>query len=98
MAERASARWQAMVKGDWEGAYAYLSPGSREVTPLTRFQSRSRVVQYRAAKVEKVTCEAEVCKVAVSLTYDHTVMKGVVTPLEETWLIEGGQAWMVYTG
>jgi hypothetical protein len=30
------------------------------------------------------------------LTFDHRVMQGVVTPMEETWVFEGGQAWFVY--
>jgi hypothetical protein len=98
VASRASARWQALLKGDFEGAYAYLTPASRATTSYELFQGRLRKTSFRAATVDKVSCEAEVCRVAISLTYDHAVMKGIVTPIEETWLIERGQAWLVYGG
>jgi hypothetical protein len=100
VAERAKARWDAVIKGDYKEAYEYFSPASRDALPLVRFEARGRqqVVRYRAASVQKVACEAEVCKVTILLTYDHAVMKGITTPLEETWLIEGGKAWMVYRG
>ena len=30
------------------------------------------------------------------LTYDHRLMKGLMTPLHETWVIDEGQAWYVW--
>jgi len=36
------------------------------------------------------------CKVAVSITYDHRLMKGITTPAQETWVISDGQAWYVW--
>jgi hypothetical protein len=48
--------------------------------------------------VESATCEAEVCKVRVMLTYDHRLMKGITTPVEESWVLDGGRFWFVYRG
>ena len=51
---------------------------------------------WRQAKVEKVECEAEVCRVELQITLDHKLMKGIQTPLNESWIIEKGSAWYVY--
>ena len=43
--ERAKARWQAVIDGDVEKAYGYLSPGSKAVTSLSKITRRARVYQ-----------------------------------------------------
>ena len=94
--ERVNARWTAMIKGDLDAAYAYLSPASREVVSLAAFKARTRSGGFREAKIDSVECEAELCKVKLTLTYDHRVMKGVTTPLTETWVVDQGQIWYVW--
>jgi outer membrane murein-binding lipoprotein Lpp len=95
--ERAQARWQALIKGDVDAAYAYLSPASKKVTPLTVYAGTIKpAITWRDVKVDKVDCAAEVCKVQLSLTYDAKLMKGITTPLWESWIIEDGTAWYVY--
>jgi hypothetical protein len=32
------------------------------------------------------------------LTYDHPRMKGITTPLEESWILDKGQFWYLYRG
>lgn len=96
VSKRALERWDRLLKGDTKSAYGYLSPASREVTPLERFQARTNTASFRAIKQDAVTCEAETCKVRLYLTFDHRVMQGVVVPVEETWVIADGQAWLVY--
>ena len=100
VAERATARWQALIKRDYNGAYAYFSPSSREATTLSNFQTRIAAIEYRAVSIDKVECVAEVCKVKLTLTYDYPPgkIKGVVTPLDESWIIDQGQAWFVFRG
>jgi hypothetical protein len=46
--------------------------------------------------VGKIACEAELCKVQMLVTYDAKRMKGIETPVDETWIIENGSAWYVY--
>jgi hypothetical protein len=100
VAARASARWQALIARDYKGAYEYLSPASREAVSLSRYQERIEAIEYRAATIERVECEAEVCRVFLRLTYDFPPAKarGVVTPLDESWIIDQGQAWFVFRG
>jgi len=92
---RAAARWQALLKGDLETAYQYLSPASKEVIPLDVYKGKHKIGMYRAAKVDAVACEADVCTVTMSVTYDYKRKKGIVTPLTEKWVISGGRAWYV---
>ena len=72
--------------------------GSDDRWPRSR--RRSRPIQYRAVKIDKVECAAEVCTVKLTLTYDYppAKTKGVVTPLDENWIIDQGQAWFVFRG
>ena len=93
---RAQARWDALIKGDVDTAYGYLSPASRAVTPLEQFKARTRTGSFRSVKIEKVSCSGEACEVSLLLTYDHRLMAGITTPVGETWIIEDGQAWYVY--
>lgn len=93
---RALARWDALIKGDVKGAYAYLSPASRAVTTLERYQAKTNTSSFRSVKLDRVSCEAESCQVRLWLTFDHRVMQSIVTPIEETWVFDGGQAWFVY--
>ena len=94
--ERVNARWAALIKGDLDAAYTYLSPASRDVVSLAAFKARTRSTGFREAKIDSVECEPELCKIKLTLTYDHRVMKGVVTPLAETWVVEQGQIWYVW--
>jgi hypothetical protein len=98
--ERAGARWAAMIKGDIDTAYAFLTPASRKALSPEAFASRRGVTKYTAATVESVTCEAEACKAQIKLTYDYPVqgkiMRGIQTPLTETWVFDKGTAWLVY--
>jgi hypothetical protein len=94
--KRAEERWALLIKGDIKAAYAYLSPASRAVTSLERYESRMRTGNFREIKLDRVSCEPETCRVRLFLTFDHRVMQGVVTPIEEIWVFEGGQAWVVY--
>src|SRR5262245_42027136 len=60
VAARAEARWQLLIKGDFTGAYEFLSSGSKATTSLDLYKSRMRPGGWRQASVEKVDCEAEV--------------------------------------
>ena len=96
VSERAEARWQLLIKGDVEGAYQYLSAGSKAVTPAALYKAKIKPGMWRQAKVNKVACEGEICKVEMLITYDYERMKGIETAAPETWIIENGSAWYVY--
>ena len=94
--ERVNARWTALIKGDLDAAYLFLSPASRQVVSLAEFKTKSKGRAFREARVDGVDCEADVCKVQLSVTYDHRLMKGITTPLSESWVVDQGQAWYVW--
>ena len=101
VAERAQARWELLIKGDVDGAYQYLSVGSKAATPPGLYKAKIKPGMWRGAKVDKVDCEAEICKVQMLITYDFRaprggVMKGIETPVPETWIIENGTVGYVY--
>ena len=89
--ERVNARWAALIKGDMDTAYTFLSPASRAVTSLSAYKAEARGKGFREAKIEKVECEAETCKVTLMVVYDHPKMKGIPTLDQEYWVIDDGQ-------
>jgi len=93
---RADARGAALVKGDLDSAYAFLSEGSKAVITLDIFKRRMSVVPFTAYRIDSATCDAESCKVQSKVTYDHRVMKGVTTPVTETWVVERGGVYFVF--
>jgi hypothetical protein len=95
VAERAKARWAAMIDGNLDLAYTFLSPASKGIVSLASFKQQART-GYREAKVEKVECDGATCNVKMFVIYDHRLMKGIGTPLEERWVIDEGQAWLVW--
>ena len=96
VAERAQARWELLIKGDVDGAYQYLSVGSKSATPLRLYKAKIRPGLWREAKVNRVDCQAEVCKVEMLITFDFKTLKGMHTPVPETWIIENGTAGYIY--
>jgi len=93
---RADARGAALVRGDLEAAYAFLSEGSKAVISMDNFKRRMSIVPFTAYRVDSATCDADSCKVQSKLTYDHRVMKGVTTPITETWVAERGGLYFVF--
>jgi hypothetical protein len=99
--ERASARWAELIKGNRDAAYAYLSAGARQMMSLEQYNARVKTGEFRAVQIHKVDCEAEICTVKLQLTYDYRstkgvgAAKGITTAVQETWVVEKGQAWFV---
>jgi len=96
VAERINARWNALIKGDLDQAYTFMSAGSQEAMPLKVYKEKTKPGMWRAVKIDGMVCEVEICQVKMTLTYDHRMMKGVQTPFQETWILEKGNAWYVY--
>jgi hypothetical protein len=97
---RALERWNLLMEGRVESAYAYLSPGYREATSLARY---SRTVQgvglWKGAEVREVKCEEKRCEVKVVLDLAVGGAKPVPAPVIESWiqLEDGGDWWHVPT-
>ena len=94
--KRADARGAALVRSDLDAAYAFLSEGSKAVITLDNFKRRMSLVPFTAYRIDDAACVAESCTVRSKLTYDHRVMKGVTTPITETWVVERGDLFFVF--
>jgi hypothetical protein len=94
--QRADARGSALVRGDLDAAYEFLSEGSKAVISKDNFKRRMSIVPFTAYRIDKASCEGETCKVESRLTFDHRVMRGVSAPATETWVIERGNLFYVF--
>lgn len=91
--ERAQARWDALVKGDMNAAYGYMSPGSRSVITAPDYAKSIKTGFWRSAVVEKVECgSAQSCEVTATIEYEFQGRR-TKTPLRETWIREGSEWW-----
>jgi hypothetical protein len=101
IAERAQARWDALLAGDFATAYAYLAPGYRSAKSAADFEIsiKTRRVQYNAAEYRSHRCEGKVCTVSVWVGYTvPRPAQGVPewksnSMLEERWIEVGGEWW-----
>ncbi len=97
--ERAAARWQALVERRFSDAYAFLSPGYRELTSINEYVAAmsNRPVRWESADVTKASCEADVCKVNVLMTYSLNMPQPGVgriqsySGIDEQWLQLDGE-------
>lgn len=93
--ERVEARWQALIEGDIQAAYSYISPAGREILPLKNYRRRVKSGMWQDAKVDSMTCNDDICKVTVLLTYNLRDIKGLQKKLQESWINEKGSWWFV---
>jgi hypothetical protein len=96
--ERATKRWEALIRGDLDSAYTYFSRATKETYPIELYRAKMRPGMWREAKVEAVKCADGLCEVMVIIKLDHSRLKGVITPVVERWIVQDGLAWYVYNG
>lgn len=97
--QRATERWQALVKGEFSRAYTYNTPGFRAVVSPDSYRNRfGGAVVWLGASVVGVNCP-ETTKCVANLSIEFKPVLGrrnstnLSTGLEETWLLEDGQWW-----
>jgi len=95
VAQKAKARWDALIKGNLTEAYGYMSPGARAVMSLEMYQKKVRTGLWKKAVVDSVTCDGDRCKVALEIEFQYRDVSSVQTHLEENWLQEDGNWWYV---
>jgi hypothetical protein len=101
--ERAQARWNALIAGEYETGYAFYTPGYREQTSVVDFtiDMRGRPVQWVAAEVISADCDGDRCEVETELEYRvpsaPAQMSGMGNrrPIEETWIRIDDSWWFV---
>ena len=90
---KAQARWDAMVKSDFNAAYGYMSPGSRSVITAPEYAATLKAGFWKGAVVDKVECgSAQSCDVSATIEYEY-LGRRTKTPLRETWIREGQDWW-----
>lgn len=94
--ERAQARWDAQVAGNWEKAYSFATPAYRKAVDLFGFRSRSApAVKLKSADVVNVKCKDATCDVTMRIGF-APLQRGypeTTTDLEERWILEAGEWW-----
>jgi hypothetical protein len=98
---RAQERWDALLSGDLDTAYALYSPGYRSSHSRVDFEIdlRSRRVRWTGAKVLEASCEADLCTVESKVDYKvNQPVPGVPEwksseQIEERWVRVDGQWW-----
>lgn len=101
--ERAGQRWQHLVERDPDGAYAYLSPGYRDLVAQEEYARTIMVrpVKWNKVRVSGVTCEDIVCEVHLEIDYTLRMpVQGVGavssrSVQKEKWVSSGGQWYLV---
>lgn len=97
--ERAQMRWDALVNGQIETAYAFANLGFRSAIPLEHYIQRQTHIGARwiAAQVEHVDCSATRCEVSVQVTYqlpDPGMAIDFERQFEEIWILTDEQWWI----
>lgn len=95
--QRALERWQALIHGDFDKAYDYLSPGYRAVNPLNLYRGRfGHAVVWEQAGIKQIACTAKACEVTVSIHYRYPARnyQGEST-VEERWIGEDNHWWLL---
>lgn len=97
---RAEARWDALVKRDFDKAYAFAQPGFRAVVKQEVYKNRfGNAGSWKGAQIHDVTCEASRCTARVRLTVGIQIprfaksMPEVVSYHDEVWIRDEGQWW-----
>jgi hypothetical protein len=95
--QRSQARLDALLAGDMEKAFSFLSPEFRKTTSWQRYSSKyAGVVNWREVSVKNVECEVDRCDVIVSIRYQLIRPRVENTRFsEEVWIEVDGQ-WYFY--
>ena len=97
--QRATERWQALIKGEFSRAYLYSTPSFKAVVTPDAYRNRfGSAVTWTAAEVVLVSCsEVTTCTVTMSIDFKPLIARAklpsVSTRVEETWLFEQEQWW-----
>ena len=98
--QRANDRWAALVAQNFDKAYSFAPPAYRQLKTADVYRSSHQApVKWLSANVIKVSCESEKCDVRVALESQPMVPFGagmtLTAGLDETWVYEDGNWWMV---
>jgi len=101
MKERILARWQALIKRDFEATYLFETPAYRAIYTLRQFMGQQgNQVDWRMARVKEIHYDDPmVARVIVEITYryaeptENGQVRDLTQEVKETWLRKDGQWW-----
>ncbi|MBY6205949.1 hypothetical protein [Halomonas denitrificans] len=103
VAERAQARWDALLAGDFAAALEFHTPAFRERTPVEAYRAdmSNRPVRWVSAEPRAATCEDDRCTMEMLVGYRlssgpaQLSGMGNQRPIEETWVRIDDNWWYV---
>ena len=101
--DRAMARWNTVLSGDYAGAYEFLSPGYRSSVSFTQYQRSLLLskVKWNGASYVGSECTESACKVEISLKFTlYGGIPGIKSfdgndVIEESWVQSDNQWYLV---
>ena len=94
---RAQERWDALMQGELNKAYTYISPAGRAKLQAQDFRARVNTVNFRKAVVKEAICQLDSCDVKIA--FDYVVGDiPLKQTLSEIWILDEGNWWFVYRG
>ena len=94
---RAQQRWDALMQGELNQAYAFISPAGRAKLQAQDYRTRVNTGHFRKAVVQEASCQSDSCDVKVLLDYVVGDLPLKQT-LSEIWILDEGNWWFVYRG
>ena len=101
--KRATERWNALLGGDLDGAYQFLSPGYRSSVSSLQYQRSLLLnrIKWTGAQFIESDCTETACKVKISIDYAlYGALPGVSSfestqTLDESWVLAEGEWYFV---
>ncbi len=96
--QRIEARWDALIKRDFEKAWEYTQPSYRALVSQKDYRSRfGSAGQWKGVQVHQVKCEPERCTARLRLTSTVNIPpfhgNDLVGYIDEVWVRADGQWW-----
>ena len=99
VSERSVERAELLMRGDYESAYAYTTPGYRSLESVDDYAGRwLGASMWEEASVAKVACDGEPverCQVALKILLQMPQAGLITTHLQETWVLSKGK-WYLF--
>lgn len=101
VAQRAQARWDALIAGQWETAYSLASPAYRSLVDVDGFRrQKGGETWVMGTAVRKVECAIDTCEVMVRLKFKPPMPQfgtEMETDYTERWVLDEGDWWIFLT-
>lgn len=99
VSQRSVERAALLMRGDYESAYLYSTPGYRSLESVTDFTARwLGAAMWEEARVAKVACQGEPverCQIALAIRLQIPTAGLITTHLQETWVLSKGN-WYLF--